>query len=99
MLKLLGSTEKKLRKIKITIKIVNVNQNKKCFSFRNQWTRINSSQYCQQWLSTQFKSLVYICSNQIIRSIIRYFAEKIYISKNIWFRVFLNWSMVYWSKY
>ena len=43
MLKLLGSTEKKLRKIKITIKILNVNQNKKCFSFRNQWTRINSS--------------------------------------------------------
>ena len=36
MLKLLRSTEKKLRKIKITIKILNVNQNKKCFSFRNQ---------------------------------------------------------------
>ena len=31
--------------------------------------------------------------------IIRYFIQKLYIFKNVWLRIFIYWSMVYWSKF
>ena len=31
--------------------------------------------------------------------IIRYFTPKFYVLKNFWFRIFIHWSMVYWSKF
>ena len=33
-----------------------------CASFRMHWSSISQMWYCQQWLSIEFKSLVYICS-------------------------------------
>ena len=55
-IKLLGTTAKN----------ININKNgEKGSSFRSHWSSINSLKYCQQWLSTPFKSLVYICSKLI----------------------------------
>ena len=34
-----------------------------------------------------------------VRSIIRYFICKFYVFKNIWFRIFICQSMIYWSNF
>ena len=53
MMKLSGRIEKKIAKHK---------KGWKHSSFRNYWSSISPSKCCQQWLSIEFKSLVYICS-------------------------------------
>ena len=47
----------------------------KCTSYRNYWSTISPLQYCQQWLSVRFKTLVNIYS--------KYITEVVLVHSNI----------------
>ena len=38
-------------------------------------------------------------SRVLYTSILRYFIQKYYIFENIWFKIFIYWSVAYWSKF
>ena len=88
--------KKSYKNIKLKISVLTCN-NLNYLEIRNYWSSISLLWYCKQWLSTRFKSLVYIYSLLIFWSVTKYFTQKFYIFKT-GFRIFIYWSMVYWSK-